>query len=50
MKVAKTFRLDTETVKVLERAAEQQNRTLSNMVETILKEKVDELRKKMPRA
>ena len=42
-KEAKTFRLDSDTIKVLESAAEAQNRTLSNMVETLLKEKARDL-------
>lgn len=36
-KVAKTFRLDRSTVEALEKRAKEENRTLSNLVDTILK-------------
>ncbi|MBL8000396.1 MAG: hypothetical protein JNL05_00425 [Flavobacteriales bacterium] len=41
-KVNKTFRLDSHTVKAIERLAEADNRTVNNMVETILKNTVKE--------
>lgn len=36
----RTFRLDTETMRKVELLAEAQNRTVNNMVETILKQTV----------
>jgi len=39
-KESKTFRLDSTTLRTLERLAEAENRTVNNMVETVLKEAV----------
>ncbi len=42
-KTNRTFRLDAETMKRLETMAEEQNRTVNNMVETILKQTVKQV-------
>lgn len=39
-KANRTFRLDMKTMEQVERMAEAQNRTVNNMVETILKQTV----------
>lgn len=39
-KLSKTFRIDGETVRAIERIALEENRTVNNMVETVLKEEV----------
>lgn len=36
----RTFRLDSDTMRRVERLAEAENRTVNNMVETILKQTV----------
>lgn len=36
----RTFRLDSDTLRRVERLAEAENRTVNNMVETILKQTV----------
>lgn len=36
MKVSKTFRLDKATLDAIEKLGEEENRTLNNMVETLL--------------
>ena len=42
MKVHKTFRFDEDLVKILEKQAKDENRNLSNLVETILLDLVNE--------
>ncbi len=46
MKELKAFRLDTELLKELESIAQKENRSLSNVVETLLKEKIKDLKRK----
>ena len=46
MKELKAFRLDKNLLKKLEEIALKENRSLSNVVETLLKDKVSENNKK----
>jgi len=46
-KEARTFRLDSRTMQVIEQLAETENRTVNNMVETLLMNSVSEKKKSL---